>query len=544
MERPASKQFDTREILWKARRYRWMALLPVVATCCAGFIYLKVAAPVYESNVVVTIVDRTQVSAALEPLVRSDRSPGESIIEKITRVRNRILNRSFLESLAERTGFLDNARLRSDAAAEVKKHPDLTVDELVARYAVTILGRKISVEPSGTSNIRVSVGDRSPVGARDLAAAIANGLIEDTRRSTIDRYVARTGFSEDQITVYTEKLRRSEDALRVYQEGMISRQAVTGPVTAVNVDVVRQLADDADKEIDQVRTRIQSDLTTWAARQSGTPMPALESPGAADLASRLSSLEGSYAASALRQAEGNEESQTLLQRIAGVRQQLLSEYDAISAVKFAGILTPIDQQLAAGISLDRSVLRSLQARKNRLSSLLSAYLNQARATPRSQMELERLRTDVAMNRDLLAALQREATSSTLSEALDTSQMSVRIEVVEPPVLPLYPVWPDRLKVAAASLGAGIFFAVVLILGLERVGSILRTVEQAEKELGVKVIGMIPKIEGWGKPGSFLQNNWAPLSIVTLILVTVLVAGVHSAIVARDVPPPPAAPASR
>lgn len=544
MERPASKQFDTREILWKARRYRWMALLPVVATCCAGFIYLKVAAPVYESNVVVTIVDRTQVSAALEPLVRSDRSPGESIIEKITRVRNRILNRSFLESLAERTGFLSDARLRSDAAAEVKKHPDLTVDELVARYAVTILGRKISVEPSGMSNIRVSVGDRSPVGARDLAAAIANGLIEDTRRSTIDRYVARTGFSEDQITVYTEKLRRSEDALRVYQEGMISRQAVTGPVTAVNVDVVRQLADDADKEIDQVRTRIQSDLATWAARQSGTPMPALESPGAADLASRMSSLEGSYAASALRQAEGNEESQTLLQRIAGVRQQLLSEYDAISAVKFAGILTPIDQQLAAGISLDRSVLRSLQARKSRLSSLLSAYLNQARATPRSQMELERLRTDVAMNRDLLAALQREATSSTLSEALDTSQMSVRIEVVEPPVLPLYPVWPDRLKVAAASLGTGIFFAVVLILGLERVGSILRTVEQAEKELGVKVIGMIPKIEGWAKPGSFLQNNWAPLSIVTLILVTVLVAGVHSAIVARDVPPPPAAPASR
>ncbi|HLQ66725.1 MAG TPA: hypothetical protein VK123_05760, partial [Candidatus Limnocylindrales bacterium] len=121
------------------------------------------------------------------------------------------------------------------------------------------------------------------------------------------------------------------------------------------------------------------------------------------------------------------------------------------------------------------------------------------------------------------------TSSRLSEALETSQLSLRIEVVESPQLPLKPVWPDRLKILAGALLLGPLLSIGVIIGAERVGAILRTVEQAEEEMGTTVIGTIPRIEGWSRPGTFFQNNWAPMSILALILLTALITGVYTTV---------------
>ncbi|HSQ60208.1 MAG TPA: hypothetical protein VLT84_07220 [Acidobacteriota bacterium] len=527
MNRPTNKQFDTREILWKARRYRWMALVPVVAMCCGAFLYLRMTTPIYESSVLVSLGDRTQVSAALEPMVRSEGARGEGISEKLARIRNRVMNRTFLQDLAQRTGYTDDPRLKAYAAREARKHTEVTAEEFALRHAVWVLGRKFRVEPSGLNNIKIAVHDPSPRRAQQLAAALADGLIEDTRRTTLGRIEARGAFSQDQIAVYTEKVRQDENALRAFQESMISRQTVTGVVNPENVEIVRELADAANKELEQVRGRIQQDRATWAQQRPGAPLPDLQSPTASELTARLGGLEASYGAAALRRREGTPESQTLLAQIATVRQDLLMEYEAAASVRMGSSYSRAEAQLAAGIALDRAILRSIQQRKDRLSSLLGTYVNQARGTPREQMELERLRSNLAMSRDNLAALQKEATASNLSEALETSQMSLRIDILEPPVLPLFPVWPDRLKVLLGAIGAGIFLAVVLIVAMERVGAIVRTVEQAESELGVKVIGTIPRIEGWSRPGSFFQNHWAPLSIVALVLVTALVTGIHS-----------------
>ncbi|HET7496955.1 MAG TPA: hypothetical protein VFM00_01525, partial [Candidatus Eisenbacteria bacterium] len=146
-----------------------------------------------------------------------------------------------------------------------------------------------------------------------------------------------------------------------------------------------------------------------------------------------------------------------------------------------------------------------------------------------QMELDGLKVEVQKQQDLLATLEREAASSRISEAMETSQLSFRIEVVEPPVLPLKPVWPDKLKVILGALLLGPLFSVGIILGAERVGAILRTVEQAEEEMGTKVIGTIPRIEGWSRPGSFLENNWAPLSILAILILTALVSVTYTSL---------------
>jgi succinoglycan biosynthesis transport protein ExoP len=514
---------DTHELLWKARRYFWLALLPIVVAVCAAVLYIKISIPLYESGVIITMGDRTQMSQALEPMVRTDRDR-ESMSDKVSGIRSRVMNRTFLQGISDRLGLAREPEVLLAASSAAKKYPNVSRDEHATRLAVGALARKLTVQPVGATYIQIAAQDPSPAKARRLATAIGEALIEDTRRGTLEEVHARGEFSQDQIAVYTEKVRRSESELRAYQESLIGHDAASGPVAADNLETVRQQVSAAGKEMDQVRGRIESDRQTWTSIAGPRmPVPELRGPGTADGEARLRDMEASYGLAAIQRREGANEAQTWLSQIGVARQDLLSQYER-AAEGLGSNASSTARSLAAGMALDRAVLRSLQERQNRLQGLLDGFVNSERSLPREQMELERLRNEVQTNRDLLAALQKEATSTRLSEALESNQLSLRVEIIEPPVLPLAPIWPDRIKIAAAALLIGPLISVGLIIGSERVGAIIRTVEQVEQELGAKVIGTIPRIEGWSRPGSYLANHWAPLSIVTVLLLTALLTG--------------------
>ena len=537
MEPERGSVIDTREILWKTKRHRWVALLPLVLILCLAVLYLRVATPVYESSLVISLEDQAQLSEGVERMVRpSERT--EDMVQRVARVRNRVLNRTFLQGVADRLGFSRDSRLLAAGNAAARKYPGITPDEYASRVAVASLLKKITITPGGSSYIKISVKEPLPENARRVATAVGEGLVEETRKTTLEQAQARGEFSQDQISVATEDLRRAEDALRSYRErtGVSEDAVVTSSVDPGQADAARDLATVADREMDEIRDRIRSDQEMWRSSVgSGTPLPELRTPATTRLESRLSSLEASYGASSAR---GGREGTSLLGQISSARQNLLSEYEA-AAERLPGSVPADARQIAAGIALDRSVLRSLQARKGRLQGMARSYASSTHSLPREQMEVERLRNDVQTKRDLLATLQKEAVSSRLSEALETSQLSLRVLIVEPPQLPLKPVWPDPVKIFLGAWVLGLFLSVGVVLSADRVGAVLRTVEQAEEELGAKVIGTIPRIEGWSRPGSFFQNHWAAVSIAALLILTVLVTGVYTTVTTLRHPSPTA-----
>ncbi len=537
MEPERGSVIDTREILWKTKRHRWVALLPLVLILCLAVLYLRVATPVYESSLVISLEDQAQLSEGVERMVRpSERT--EDMVQRVARVRNRILNRTFLQGVADRLGFSRDSRLLAAGNAAARKYPGITPEEYASRVAVASLMKKITITPGGSSYIKISVREPLPENARRVATAVGEGLVEETRKTTLEQAQARGEFSQDQISVATEDLRRAEDALRDYRERTgVSEDAIPTPsMDPGQADAARDLATVADKEMDEIRDRIRSDREMWTSRVgSGTPPPELRTPATTRLESRLSSLEASYGASSAR---GGREGTSLLGQISSARQNLLSEYEA-AAERLPGDVPDDARQIAAGIALDRSVLRSLQTRKGRLQGMARSYASSTRSVPREQMEVERLRNDVQTKRDLLATLQKEAVSSRLSEALETSQLSLRVLTVESPQLPLKPVWPDPVKIFLGAWVMGLFLSVGVVLGADRVGAVLRTVEQAEEELGAKVIGTIPRIEGWSRPGSFIQNHWPAVSIAALVVLTILVTGVYTTVTTLRHPSPTA-----
>jgi polysaccharide biosynthesis transport protein len=524
VEQEVTSAVDTREIFWKARRYRWVALLPLVGVLCAAFFYANVATPVYESGVIISLEDQAPFSEGVERIVRPSQR-NEDMVQKVARVRNRVLNRTFLTAVSDRLGLAREPRLIRSGESAARKYRGITPEEYATRVAVASLAKKVTVTPVGSTFIKIAVKDPTPENARRVATAVSQGLIEDTRKVTLERAQARGEFSQDQISLLREKLRQLEDQLASAKEAAIGQSISTGPVDQGNVEVAGEMAGTADKEAGQIRDRIRSDVETWSSRVGrGRPVPELKNSRTTELESRLSSLEASYGVASARGGEG----QSLLQQIGSARQTLLNEYEA-AASRLPGDLPDDARQIAAGIALDRAVLRTLQSRKGRLQSMVRSYVSKARGAPRAEMAVERLENEVQKTREILATMEKEATSSQMSEALETSQLSLRIEIVEPPQLPIRPVWPDRLKILGAALLLGPLLSLGVIVGAERMGAILRTVDQAEEEMGTKVIGTIPRIEGWSRPGTFLENHWAPVSILALIVLTALITGVYTTV---------------
>ena len=176
-EEQESKILDFREVLWKARRYKWLVLFPVVLFLCAACIFLIVTPPVYESAVIVSVDDHSPVSKEMSTLVgRGDRSYDENIHARVQKVDGKIHSRAFLEAIVNRTGLAKNPKLRAQARADARNWAGITVDEYAMRLAVTMMGKQITVLPSGETLIRIAAKGTNPRSAQALATMIGDQL--------------------------------------------------------------------------------------------------------------------------------------------------------------------------------------------------------------------------------------------------------------------------------------------------------------------------------------------------------------------------------
>lgn len=528
---PHAQAIDLRDLLWRLRRYGWVLLLPIVTALCAAAIYTRHVAPVYQAYLVVSVDDPTDVSAGLRPFVQggdNQRDPRE----RITLVDGRIHNYSFLKAIAERMDMGKDPVLLARAAEATKKMSGVLPTEYALRMAVGQLWGKILVGQGRGTSIQITVRDTSPEFARDLAAVIGDLLLQQSLQTTLERVQARGEFSKDQIAVYEERLRQAQDALRVFQETHIRKTIGGGIGSEQEFQLTQSFQRSAEEDVAQLRSRILASSDEWRARAGTAPMPVLSSDRASDLAGQLSSLErASATAQVATRGAPSTEVDAIRSRITAARQALFVEFDRLSQ-EMDGDFTPESRSTAAGIALDRAVLRSLQARADRFGTIISNYVTDVQRSPRDKMEEQRLIDNVTAARNILTTFQNEAVSGRVSEALATSQVGPRLEIVEHPLLPLQPASLSASVTYAMAGFLGLVIDAVIVFAGERLAAVVRTVEQAEAEYGLKVLGVVPRIFNRQRPGGYLRNHWPKLAILSVLVITALIVVIEIAVFPR------------
>jgi uncharacterized protein involved in exopolysaccharide biosynthesis len=518
LEQPSPRQIDLRAIFWKAVHYRWVIAFPILAVGCAAFLYVKMTPSRYDSHVIISLGDRVKVSEALEPLVKTSQG-GDLLKDRMTLLENRINSRPFLNEVATRLGITRDPVLIQEATVAAARLGDITPQEYALRSAVMSLAGRIKLTPLEGSLVRLTASGSSPRSALNVASTIATLLLEENQRASEQRAQARIDFSSEQSAVYEERLHKSEATLEAFQKSLIGKGISSNEVTADNVDRAKSLIRDSDEEIEQIRARLQSgraeSVTRGESFDTSTP---LSSQTLTNLDVRLTQLEANYALAALREEEHPGGVISLKSQIGQVRQLLFQECQSLS-LAIPGGISDEARNAAAGAALDRAILHSLREKRDRVQRMVGAYTHSLVESPSQQIELQRLQAEVTSNRELLLALRKEESSSNISEALENSQLGLQISVAEPAQLPLSAAFPDRNKIMGTALLLGVLLSVGLVLGIERFGATLRSIEDAEREFSAPVIGAIPRVEGWPRPGSFLVNNWPMMAIMLVVVAT-------------------------
>ena len=515
---PSGQTIDPQDLIWRLRRYGWLLVLPVVACLCAGMLYARSSVPVYQAFLVISVDSQGDSSPGLRAYAPGGAVGGQPR-ERIALVDGKIHNYTFLKAVAERVGMDKDPVLVRRANDAAKVMTGITPAEHALRLAVGILWNKVSVGLGRGTAIQITVKDESPDRARDLASVIGDALLERSLQSTLEKVQARGAFSKDQVVVLEERVRQAENALRIFQESRLRRSITAGISSEVELQQSQAFQRSTEEEIAQLRSRIVSANAEWSNLAGGRSMPMLSSGRATELGNQLVRHETGSALSQVRGRDVTGEGGVSLGRITATRQALYVEFDRLAQGN--GELSLEQQNAVTGIALDRAVLKSLQARNDRLRSAIGEYLGAIQRSPSDQIELQKLQDEVTSARNMLSAMRNESGSAGISEAYATSQMGPRIEILEHPLLPLQP----------SSLGAKATYAVAVLLGLiidavivfagERLLAVVRTVEQAEAEYGLRVVGVVPRIDTRPMPGGYLRNHWPKFAVIAVLLVSML-----------------------
>ena len=103
-----------------------------------------------------------------------------------------------------------------------------------------------------------------------------------------------------------------------------------------------------------------------------------------------------------------------------------------------------------------------------------------------QQEVDRYRT-------LVDNIQERRISDGLQRTAQEASVSARVKIIEQPAVPVRPAWPDRFRVLLLAVLAGPLLGLGAIVLAEYMDNSLKTVEEIEHELGLPVLGAVPRL---------------------------------------------------
>jgi hypothetical protein len=213
---------------------------------------------------------------------------------------------------------------------------------------------------------------------------------------------------------------------------------------------------------------------------------------------------------------------SVMERVGLARQELLAAIEETVGNILRGspeaLLSLVSEQV-----YDDYVIRSLEKRKSLVSNLIGEYSREAGKQPSDEIELTTMEQEVAADRTVLQSLRRQLTSSRISEAAQSTNLGIRIEIIEPATRPLAPAGPRKERILILAFMLGPFLGVSFAVLSEYMDDSVKSVDDLAKNLGMPVLGTIPKVPG--------ADLWQPSKLkrwpyIVLLAAVILTAGVR------------------
>lgn len=467
--------FGIEDILGIIRR-RWY--LPVITVAIGLPVSVAIAyllPPIYESSARILVESQQIPTELVRPTV------DQSTQERIALIQQRLFTRQILLEIAQQY------RVFAD-------RPDMSPTDIVdeMRASASLVGNTARARSRDVTGIDISFRARSP----EIAARVANDLVnrvisENAEARTIratgtrayfDQEVARlsaeietvaaeiTRFKIENQSGLPDSLQSRQTALANLRERVFARELeISALLEQRRVLAEAQEAGQTAIPGTPARSPQETELERLRAQLLVQRATLAEShPTIRQLNARIAALEAAFSAveAVTRDAAPTSAGSTAPARQSEVQAQ-------IGAIDFQ--ITQIEQENAAN-----------RARAEDLEDSIEA-------TPEIERTLSRLESNLAVLQTQLRDATLKRADAEAGERLEASQQAERFEVVEQAIPISRPISPRRPRIIAAGtvLSGGV--GVALMVLMELLKPVIRSVRDLENRLGMRPIVAIPHI---------------------------------------------------
>jgi uncharacterized protein involved in exopolysaccharide biosynthesis len=494
----AGKSLDLSDIISVAWRRKWLIILPFILVTAVAVVGSYQLTPEYQSSVIVGLSDQIMLSDQLRRLIGDARNGIGSQRyrhEQMRSLQNEIKSSPFLGQLLVRLKLDQDPELNREAGKIALTSPEMTLDQIRFEIFLNLIRDEIEVRSVGINQIRLSVNSSSPVMARDMAQNLAEILIEEKMKQALGTIRTSQEFTFEQLEKYEEN----------YQTKINERTAFAKEYLKLQVDEVISSPDNRrsiTSEIKGVRDII-NDKETHAAQLlkqiseiSANKITLDESNNLKRLKRDAGSIIESLNNLMLKYGWNTSEILNYKTQLYSYLGQIEDENKHLVQIQYESFEKGTRDKLILLFNA-RAHLDLLYSELNNLELGFAELENRVGIILEYQARLDQYDREVIAARELRDRFAEQQESSQISMAL-TKESGFRI--IEPAKIPRQPFAPNRIKIIIMGIALGLMIGVGAVFLSEFFYKSFSTVDEVEEVLGIRVIGVIPKIEHLKKIG--------------------------------------------
>jgi polysaccharide biosynthesis transport protein len=309
---------------------------------------------------------------------------------------------------------------------------------------------------------QITFKSSNPKLARDYVNSLVRRYIEENMSSKREDSYGATKFISEQLSTFKDKLTKAEQAVSEFKQR-------DGSIAAMDTTMLLKEMNDAQQRLDDNKIKqSQLDATLSTMSKSGS-----DNSKITVLQNRLEELQRQYTDS--------------YPEIIKIREEIAAvEGQSKKGRKGTAIESP--EYLRAA-----SELRALRQAEANLRSVVARNRTLLHSVPAAKATLESLEREMQTQKTLYDQFVSRQGQSEVSKQMEVQDKSTNFRIVDPAILPINPISPDRVKIILLGIVAGIAAGAGLVFLKDQIDPTVKSVDTL-KNMGLNVLAIIPRIE--------------------------------------------------
>lgn len=493
LEEQNPQQFDMGRVLDIVRRRHIQFLIPLFFGWLIVWGSSWFLQPKYQSGTLILVEEPTMPKNYVVPNVNDD------LQGRLQSISQQILSRTRLLMI------IDNLHLYSGNGHK------LTPDDKVERMRKDIDIDLVRDKDNAISAFKVSFTAPTPYLAQEVTNKLTRLFIDENLKVRQQQSEDTTHFIQSQLATARENLSQQEAKIRDFQlthQGELPAQQQTNLQILSGLQAQFQSEQDALNTAKQQRVYVQTLIDQYHTIQITTQHSPDGSPSSlAAIDAQLDKMRSQLADLSAHYTDNYPDVQRLKREIAKTqktRENLIASMKESPAGDRAAETVPHEvgdpTQTAPLLQLQGQLRASQNEIVNReqaiadLKGRIGEYQRRLNAEPASEQQLADLTRGYDQSKTNYDDLLKKENESQMATSMEQLQQGERFTMLDPPTLPLKPMFPNRVKFCVMGLAVGFLLGAAIVALLELLDDRMHSDSEIKKLLPASIIAEVPAIE--------------------------------------------------